>query len=71
MGKAGFDNYSVEAFMPNALFFGFRCLREGSIPGAVASAVLVGLNEGSLQTVQCAEDSARYKKTGTIGAGGI
>src|SRR5215472_5241968 len=31
MGKGNLDNYSVEAFVPNACFFEFRCLTQAPV----------------------------------------
>ena len=31
MGKRDFDNYSVEAFVPNACFLGTRCLTQSPL----------------------------------------
>jgi hypothetical protein len=43
--KAAFDNYSVEAIVPNALFCSISVLDKG----AVTSAVVRGANEGLLR----------------------
>ena len=57
--------------MPNACFFEIPVLDTRIEAERCSVRCPSGVNEGSLQAAQCAEDSARYNKTAAIGLVGL
>ena len=57
--------------MPNACFFGIPVVDTRIEAERCSVRCPSGVNEGSLQAAQCAEDSAHYNKTAAFGLVGF